>query len=94
MRICSVSGWSGKRILGLFTIGLAGTQVPIVSGQTTNWNGAVGDVWTRPLSWSSNSPNAGSIAVISGGSGSAIELREQNSPGTNSVGTILITNPS
>ncbi|HRK32399.1 MAG TPA: hypothetical protein PLD59_15145 [Tepidisphaeraceae bacterium] len=94
MRICSVSGWSGKTILGFFAIGVAGIHLPIAVGQTTNWGGANGDVWTRNGSWTNNAPNAGSIAVISGGSGSSIELREPDSPGTNSVGTIIITNPT
>ena len=70
------------------------TSPPPASAQTTNWTGVAGDVWTRPDSWNNGTPSISSIAVIDGGSGTTLALRESNSPGGVSVGTLILTNPS
>jgi hypothetical protein len=81
----------GKQIL-LVVLAFAGS----LRAQTFNWNGSVaGQVWTNPSNWvQGNTPGITSIAVIDGGSGTFIALRESASPGSVSVGTLILTNPS
>lgn len=92
--ITNASG-KGNTILvvavGFLTLVMMSAQV---GGQTTNWSGTAGDVWTRAGSWGLGVPGAGSIGVIDGGSGSILALRETGSSGSVAVGTLILSNPS
>jgi hypothetical protein len=94
MRQSSTIVFSGKRILPLFASVLLLLSQTEALAQTTNWTGSAGDVWTRAGSWSDGEPTSSSIAVINGGNGTMLALRESNSPGSVSVGTLLLRNPS
>ena len=59
--------------------------------QTLNWTGNAGEVWTRSGSWAQlQTPVITSIAVIDGGNGSTLALREGTLAGTVAVRNLLL----
>lgn len=68
--------------------------VPLVTSfaasQTTNWIGNSSSVWTNPAAWTNNVPNAGSIAVIDGGTGTILALREGTLAGSVATRALLL----
>ena len=79
---------SGKTILAILALTYVAQMGPMGMSQTFNWTGFDGDVWTRPGSWNAQPPaipTITSIAVIDGGTGTILALREGRRKGVRNL---------